>query len=37
MTLHSLHSDASRPSQVVALYECPACGHQVRVPMEPAA
>lgn len=37
MRLQSLHSDASRPKQVVALYECPECGHESRVPVEPAA
>ena len=37
MRLHSLHSDASRPDEVIGLYECPECGHQQRVPMETAA
>lgn len=37
MRLHSLHSDASRPDQVVGLYECPECGYQQRVLMETAA
>ena len=37
MELHSLHSDASRPGEVVGLYECPECGHQQRVPVETAA
>jgi hypothetical protein len=37
MRMRSLHSDVSRPDQVVALYECPECGHERRVPVEPAA
>lgn len=37
MRLQSLHSDASRPGEVVGLYECPDCGYQQRVPVETAA
>ena len=36
MRLSTLHSDASRPG-LVALYECPECGHQRRLPVGSAA
>lgn len=37
MHLRTLHSDVSTPGQMVALYECPECGHERRLPMESAA
>ena len=37
MRLRTLHSDASRPGVLVGLYECPDCGHEQRVLVEPAA
>ena len=36
MRLATLHSDASRPG-LVALYECPECGHERRLPAGSAA
>ncbi len=32
--LRTLHSDASKPHEVVALYECPDCGYEQRVPID---
>ena len=32
MELRSLHTDSSRPEQLMGLYECPDCGHEQRVP-----
>ena len=32
--LRTLHSDDSRPEQVIGLYECPDCGHEQRVPID---
>lgn len=37
MRLRTLHSDSSRPGVLVGLYECPECGHEQRVLVEPAA
>ena len=37
MSLRTLHSDSTSPSQLVGLYECPQCGHERRLPMESAA
>jgi hypothetical protein len=37
MSLRTLHSDMTSPGQLVALYECPECGHERRLPMESAA
>jgi hypothetical protein len=37
MTLRTLHSDASRPGQLVGHFECPECGWERRVPVESAA
>ena len=34
MTLHSLHTDAARPAQLVGMYACPDCGHERRVLIE---
>ncbi|HEX9097429.1 MAG TPA: hypothetical protein VF990_15170 [Candidatus Dormibacteraeota bacterium] len=33
MQLRTLHSDSSQPDRVVALYECPECGHERRLPI----
>ena len=30
MTLRSLHTEASRPAQLVGMYACPDCGHEGR-------
>jgi hypothetical protein len=37
MTLRTLHSDSSRPEQLVGLFECPECGHERRLPLGAAA
>jgi len=34
MLLSSLHSDRSNPCDLVALYECPECGAERRLPVE---
>lgn len=34
MTLRSLHTDVSRPDQLVGMYACPDCGHESRIPIE---
>jgi len=34
MSLRTLHTDASRPGQLVGLYECPDCGDERRQPLE---
>jgi hypothetical protein len=34
MLLSSLHSDRSSPKDLVALYECPECGAERRLPVE---
>jgi hypothetical protein len=36
MRLRTMHSESSRPDTVVGLYECPECGHERRLPIEPA-
>jgi hypothetical protein len=33
MRLRTMHSDSSRPTVVVGLYECPECGHERRLPI----
>jgi hypothetical protein len=33
MELRTMHSEDSRPDQVVGLFECPVCGHERRVPL----
>lgn len=37
MDLRTLHSDSSRPSELVGLFECPECGHERRLPLGVAA
>jgi len=37
MDLRTLHSDSSRPSELVGLFECPECGHERRLPLGTAA
>jgi len=37
MSLRTLHSDASRPDQLLGLFECPECGYERRVPVGAAA
>lgn len=37
MRLRSLHTESSRPSQLLGLYECPDCGHEQRVPFSAGA
>ena len=37
MSLRTLHSDSSRPGELLGLFECPECGHERRVPVEAAA
>lgn len=37
MRLRSLHSERSRPGQLMGLYECPDCGHEQRVPFAAGA
>jgi len=34
MLLSTFHSERSSPSDLVALYECPACGAERRLPVE---
>jgi hypothetical protein len=34
MLLSSFHSDRTNPSDLVALYECPECGSERRLPVE---
>ena len=34
MMLSTFHSERSSPSDLVALYECPACGAERRLPVE---
>jgi hypothetical protein len=34
MLLSSLHSERSSPSDLLALYECPECGAERRMPVE---
>lgn len=34
MQMRSMHSDSARPDQVVGLYSCPTCGHEIRRPLE---
>ena len=34
MELHSIHTDASRPDELLGLFECPECGFQRRLPMQ---
>jgi hypothetical protein len=33
MSLWTLHSDATRPDQLVALFQCPECGAERRLPL----
>ena len=37
MTLRSLHTDVSRPGQLVGTYECPDCGEERRYPVQEVA
>jgi hypothetical protein len=37
MDLRTIHTDASRPSEVVGEFQCPECGYERRVPMETEA
>ncbi len=37
LVLSTLHSDSSLSERLTALYECPECGYQRRLPLEPAA
>jgi len=34
MLLSTFHSERSSPSDLVALYECPECGAERRLPMD---
>jgi hypothetical protein len=34
MALRTLHSDHTIPHQVLAVYVCPQCGHERRIPIE---
>ena len=36
MRLSTLHTDASKPGQLVGLFECPDCGHERRHPVDSA-
>jgi hypothetical protein len=33
MVLRTMHSDSSRPEEVVGLFECPECGYERRLPI----
>lgn len=33
LRLSTLHSDSSAPAQLIALYECPECGYERRLPL----
>ncbi|MEP7106311.1 MAG: hypothetical protein ABI838_10740 [Chloroflexota bacterium] len=37
MSLRTLHSDASRPTELFGQFECPECGHERRLPVGSAA
>jgi hypothetical protein len=37
MRLRTLHSDSSKPEELIGLFECPECGHERRVPIGAAA
>jgi hypothetical protein len=37
MELRSLHSQLSRPEELVGLFECPECGFERRLPVGSAA
>ncbi len=37
MSLRTLHSDSTRPEELLGLFECPECGHERRVPLGAAA
>ena len=37
MDLRTIHTDATRPEVVIGNFECPECGYEKRVPMEPRA
>ena len=37
MRLRTLHSDSTRPEELIGLFECPECGHERRVPIGAAA
>jgi hypothetical protein len=34
MTLVALHSDHSRPGEVIGAYRCSQCGHERRLPLD---
>jgi len=34
MTPRTLHSDLGTPGQVLAVYACPECGHERRLPID---
>jgi hypothetical protein len=34
MDLRTIHTDASRPDEVIGHFECPECGFERRMPME---
>ncbi|GAC1653063.1 MAG: hypothetical protein NVS9B1_01600 [Candidatus Dormibacteraceae bacterium] len=36
MSLRTLHTDSARPGQLLGLYECPDCGEERRVPIDPS-
>jgi hypothetical protein len=37
MSLRTLHSDSSRPEELIGLFQCPECGHERHVPIGAAA
>lgn len=37
MTLRTLHSEVSRPEQVLGAYACPECGSERRLPIRTRA
>lgn len=37
MDLRTIHTDASRPDEVIGQFECPECGFERRIPMEMSA
>ncbi|HEX6489218.1 MAG TPA: hypothetical protein VF137_10180 [Candidatus Dormibacteraeota bacterium] len=37
MDLRTIHTDASRPGEVIGHFECPECGYERRQPLSPEA
>jgi hypothetical protein len=35
MRLRTIHSEHSRPDRLLGLYECPECGFERRMPIDP--